>query len=177
MWDLCHHLFCLLSISPTFPCIAVCAGICNKTDQDLPSWQDGVSSSGQPRVSPSQQVIIVHQPLLLVMTRSHVLSLVRGVCAAGSVWAHAVLQEVIFVIFMNQHTSTSIHYLYPSLPFPLSSLSPPSPSPPLYSFPPPFVTGHNSGQWLRDALAKAWSDWLPSDTLDTIKKCEHAQHS
>ena len=38
------------------------------------------------------------------------------------------------------------------------------------SFPPPFVTGPNSGQWLRDAMAKAWSGWLPSDALDSIKK-------
>ena len=48
--------------------------------------------------------------------------------------------------------------------------SPPPPFPPVYSFPPPFVTGPNSGQWLRDAMAKAWSGWLPSDALDTIKK-------
>ena len=41
---------------------------------------------------------------------------------------------------------------------------------PSRSFPPPFVTGPNSGQWLRDAKAKAWSGWLPSDALDTIKK-------
>ena len=50
----------------------------------------------------------------------------------------------------------------------MSSLSfPPLPS---RSFPPLFVTGPNSGQWLRDAMAKAWSGWLPSDALDTIKK-------
>ena len=58
-----------------------------------------------------------------------------------------------------------MHYIFPSPPLP----SPPLP-PPSCSFPPPFVTGPNSGQWLRDALAKAWSGWLPSDTLDTIKK-------
>ena len=52
------------------------------------------------------------------------------------------------------------------------SACPPSPPPPLpsRSFPPPFVTGPNSGQWLRDAMAKAWSGWLPSDALDTFKK-------
>ena len=46
-----------------------------------------------------------------------------------------------------------------------------SPLLPSHSFPPPFVTGPNSGQWLRDALAKAWSYWLPSDTMDTIRRC------
>ena len=50
------------------------------------------------------------------------------------------------------------------------SACPPPPPLPSRSFPPPFVTGPNSGQWLRDAMAKAWSGWLPSDALDTIKK-------
>jgi sphingomyelin phosphodiesterase len=43
-------------------------------------------------------------------------------------------------------------------------------SAPVDSFPPLTITGPNSNQWLRDALAEYWSNWLPSDTIATIKK-------
>ncbi|RMX37741.1 hypothetical protein pdam_00006577 [Pocillopora damicornis] len=41
---------------------------------------------------------------------------------------------------------------------------------PVNSFPPPFITGDNSNQWLRDALANDWIQWLPNDTIPTIHK-------
>ena len=47
---------------------------------------------------------------------------------------------------------------------------PPLPPLPSHSFPPPFVTGPNSGQWLRDAMAKAWSGWLPEGTQRRLFK-------
>lgn len=40
----------------------------------------------------------------------------------------------------------------------------------LHSFPPPFITGHDSGQWLLDVLAEDWLTWLPADTKETIEK-------
>ena len=39
-----------------------------------------------------------------------------------------------------------------------------------YSFPPPFITGENSNQWLLNAYQTDFSHWLPSDTASTIKK-------
>lgn len=45
-------------------------------------------------------------------------------------------------------------------------------SSPVNSFPPPFVTGHNSHQWLLQAVAKSWSRWLPASTVPTIEKGE-----
>ena len=39
------------------------------------------------------------------------------------------------------------------------------------SFPPPFITGERSNQWLLDALAEQWGSWLPADAQATIKKC------
>lgn len=41
---------------------------------------------------------------------------------------------------------------------------------PVNNFPPPILTGDESGQWLRDALAKEWKTWLPEETIETIKK-------
>ncbi len=39
------------------------------------------------------------------------------------------------------------------------------------SFPPPFVTGEKSNQWLLDAAADQWSDWLKDEeATNTIKK-------
>ena len=38
------------------------------------------------------------------------------------------------------------------------------------SYPPPYITGQASNQWLLDALAEQWSAWLPPDALDTVKK-------
>jgi len=40
----------------------------------------------------------------------------------------------------------------------------------MHSFPPPFITGANSNQWLRDAFADHWKIWLPDDALQTVKK-------
>lgn len=41
---------------------------------------------------------------------------------------------------------------------------------PVNSFPPPFVTGPDSNQWLRDSLADHWKIWLPDYALPTIYK-------
>ncbi len=39
------------------------------------------------------------------------------------------------------------------------------------SFPPPFVTGEKSNQWLLDAAADQWSDWLKDEeATNTIKR-------
>ena len=38
------------------------------------------------------------------------------------------------------------------------------------SFPPPYVTGSESDNWLLDTLAEDWSVWLPEHTKATIKK-------
>ncbi|XP_065887574.1 sphingomyelin phosphodiesterase-like [Dysidea avara] len=43
-------------------------------------------------------------------------------------------------------------------------------SAPVNSFPPPFITGENSNQWLLNAYQTNFSHWLPSDTASTIKK-------
>lgn len=43
-------------------------------------------------------------------------------------------------------------------------------SAPVNSFPPPFITGANSNQWLRDSLVDHWKIWLPDDALQTVKK-------
>ncbi|XP_064389066.1 sphingomyelin phosphodiesterase-like isoform X2 [Halichondria panicea] len=44
-------------------------------------------------------------------------------------------------------------------------------SAPVNSFPPPFVTGEKSNQWLLDAAADQWSDWLKDEeATNTIKR-------
>ncbi|XP_065888775.1 sphingomyelin phosphodiesterase-like isoform X2 [Dysidea avara] len=43
-------------------------------------------------------------------------------------------------------------------------------SAPVNSFPPPFITGKNSNQWLLNAYQADFSHWLPSKTASTIKK-------
>ena len=43
-------------------------------------------------------------------------------------------------------------------------------SSPVNSFPPPYVTGYNSHQWLLKSVAKDWSRWLPDSTIPTIEK-------
>jgi sphingomyelin phosphodiesterase len=43
-------------------------------------------------------------------------------------------------------------------------------SAPVNSFPPPFITGYNSLDWLLEGAAKDWSSWLPSDAIDTVLK-------
>ena len=40
----------------------------------------------------------------------------------------------------------------------------------IFSFPPPFITGKNSNQWLLDSYQLNFSHWLPSSTSSTIKK-------
>ncbi|XP_051973403.1 sphingomyelin phosphodiesterase-like [Xyrauchen texanus] len=42
-------------------------------------------------------------------------------------------------------------------------------STPVNSFPPPFVHGNLSSQWLYDTMAKEWAHWLPKDALETIR--------
>jgi len=41
---------------------------------------------------------------------------------------------------------------------------------PVNSFPPEYVSGPDSGEWLRSTLAEDWGAWLPADTKDTILK-------
>lgn len=43
-------------------------------------------------------------------------------------------------------------------------------SAPVDSFPPPFITGNNSEDWLYNRAAKNWLNWLPAETESTIKK-------
>ena len=44
----------------------------------------------------------------------------------------------------------------------------------LHSFPPPFITGDQSIQWLMKAAVKAWSSWLTADALTDILRYCHA---
>ncbi len=41
---------------------------------------------------------------------------------------------------------------------------------PVNSFPPPYIKGNNSMDWLYNALLTNWSSWLPNDTFPTISK-------
>ncbi|XP_002119636.3 sphingomyelin phosphodiesterase [Ciona intestinalis] len=41
---------------------------------------------------------------------------------------------------------------------------------PVNSFPPNYVKGANNISWLYDALAKAWSPWLPQDAITTVRE-------
>lgn len=43
-------------------------------------------------------------------------------------------------------------------------------SAPCNSFPPPYITGSNSNQWLLNAVYEEWSEWLSPYQRDTIKK-------
>ena len=118
-WDLCPHsfaiTFCTLpplslslplplplpSLSPPSPlpspfplplpllCQALCSRGHHEIAQDLPSRQDSVPSSGQPRVSSSEQVLMQHQPLLLLLItiRSHV-PLLRCACCMRTCNTH-----------------------------------------------------------------------------------------
>ncbi|XP_054829486.1 sphingomyelin phosphodiesterase isoform X1 [Eublepharis macularius] len=40
---------------------------------------------------------------------------------------------------------------------------------PVNSFPPPYVSGNQSSAWLYDAMALAWSAWLPPEALATLR--------
>ncbi|XP_004366050.2 sphingomyelin phosphodiesterase [Capsaspora owczarzaki ATCC 30864] len=42
-------------------------------------------------------------------------------------------------------------------------------SSPVNSFPPPYIKGEQSNQWLLDAFATEWATWLPASTMDTIR--------
>jgi len=41
---------------------------------------------------------------------------------------------------------------------------------PVNSFPPPYITGKESLDWLLETLAEDWSAWLPEETQETIKR-------
>ena len=41
---------------------------------------------------------------------------------------------------------------------------------PVNSFPPKYVVGYDGIGWLYDSLVKAWSPWLPTDALKTVKE-------
>ncbi|XP_066507582.1 sphingomyelin phosphodiesterase [Hoplias malabaricus] len=43
-------------------------------------------------------------------------------------------------------------------------------STPVNSFPPPFVHGNRSSQWLYDTMAEEWTPWLPAGALETLKR-------
>jgi len=43
-------------------------------------------------------------------------------------------------------------------------------SDPVNSFPPNYISGYNNISWLYDALARAWSPWLPLDSIETVKQ-------
>lgn len=43
-------------------------------------------------------------------------------------------------------------------------------STPVNSFPPPFVHGNRSSQWLYDTMAEEWATWLPTDALETLRR-------
>ncbi|XP_054254998.1 sphingomyelin phosphodiesterase [Indicator indicator] len=40
---------------------------------------------------------------------------------------------------------------------------------PVNAFPPPSVTGNQSAQWLYQAMAEQWQQWLPPDALRTLR--------
>ncbi|XP_028840193.1 sphingomyelin phosphodiesterase [Denticeps clupeoides] len=42
-------------------------------------------------------------------------------------------------------------------------------STPVNSFPPPFIHGNHSSQWLYNTMAEEWSAWLPEEALETIR--------
>uniref|UniRef100_A0A3B1IIZ6 Sphingomyelin phosphodiesterase 1 n=1 Tax=Astyanax mexicanus TaxID=7994 RepID=A0A3B1IIZ6_ASTMX len=42
-------------------------------------------------------------------------------------------------------------------------------STPVNSFPPPFVQGNRSSQWLYDTMAEEWATWLPAEALETLR--------
>lgn len=42
-------------------------------------------------------------------------------------------------------------------------------SSPVNSFPPPYITGNQSNEWLLNAFADQWSAWLPPSALETIR--------
>ncbi|CAD5118658.1 DgyrCDS7346 [Dimorphilus gyrociliatus] len=42
---------------------------------------------------------------------------------------------------------------------------------PVNSFPPPFIKGDNSIEWLYTRVEKDWRRWLPRDTFDDIRRC------
>ncbi|EHB06723.1 Sphingomyelin phosphodiesterase [Heterocephalus glaber] len=42
-------------------------------------------------------------------------------------------------------------------------------STPVNSFPPPFIKGNHSSNWLYEAMAKTWEPWLPAEALQTLR--------
>ncbi|XP_006885532.1 PREDICTED: sphingomyelin phosphodiesterase [Elephantulus edwardii] len=42
-------------------------------------------------------------------------------------------------------------------------------STPVNGFPPPFIEGNRSSQWLYEAMANAWEPWLPAEALRTLR--------
>ncbi|XP_062576027.1 sphingomyelin phosphodiesterase-like [Saccostrea cucullata] len=43
-------------------------------------------------------------------------------------------------------------------------------SAPVNSFPPPYINDKDAITWLYDAVADSWKNWLPQDTMSTIKR-------
>ncbi|XP_072515418.1 sphingomyelin phosphodiesterase [Salminus brasiliensis] len=43
-------------------------------------------------------------------------------------------------------------------------------STPVNSFPPPFVHGNRSSEWLYDTMAEEWASWLPAQALETLRR-------
>ena len=46
-------------------------------------------------------------------------------------------------------------------------------SAPVDSFPPPFITGSQSNQWLLNEAAELWGAWLTEEAQETIKRFEN----
>uniref|UniRef100_H3A2K6 Sphingomyelin phosphodiesterase 1 n=1 Tax=Latimeria chalumnae TaxID=7897 RepID=H3A2K6_LATCH len=42
-------------------------------------------------------------------------------------------------------------------------------STPVNSFPPPYIHGNQSSDWLYEDMVKVWGSWLPAESLDTVR--------
>ena len=74
-------------------------------------------------------------------------------------------QEILLYTLLSPFNSSPLHLKLSSI----LPLTPPSNSH-LSSFPPPYITGPQSNQWLLDSAAKHWSAWLPDDAIATVQR-------
>nr|XP_022336528.1 sphingomyelin phosphodiesterase-like [Crassostrea virginica] len=68
---------------------------------------------------------------------------------------------------LGQFTKLSLKYL-PKKPIYCSLGN--HESAPVNSFPPPYINDDDSIAWLYEAVASSWKNWLPQDTMSTIKR-------
>ncbi|XP_069748409.1 sphingomyelin phosphodiesterase isoform X2 [Narcine bancroftii] len=87
----------------------------------------------------------------------------------GDIPAHNIWQQTRSdqVLALNTITQLIHHYLgnvtiYPSVGNHESS--------PVNSFPPPFIHGKESSDWLYSAMVDAWKEWLPQEALKTLRR-------